>query len=52
MNGTDGIFKKIEIEEFIWVVYLVIIGLSFYANGIERKYYQYNDLNAKETSSL
>ena len=48
MNETEEILKKIKIEEYIWVVYLVIIGLSFYANDVERKYYQYNDLNAKE----
>lgn len=51
MNSNENnqeILKKIQTEEYIWIVYLVIIGLSFYANNIEKKYYQYNDLKAKE----
>lgn len=47
MNKNDDIFRKIQTEEFIWIVYLVIIGLSFYANSIEKKYYMYNDGSKK-----
>lgn len=32
------LLKKINIEDVIWVIYLVIIGLSFYSNHIERNY--------------
>ncbi len=32
------LLKKINIEDVIWVIYLVIIGLSFYSNYIERDY--------------
>lgn len=48
MNSNEEILKKINTEEFIWVVYLVIIGLSFYSNHQERKYYVENDTEAKE----
>lgn len=48
MDERGEILKKIRIEEFIWIVYLVIIGLSFYSNYIERKYFTYGDLQAKE----
>ena len=48
MNTNSDIFKKIQIEEFIWIIYLVIIVLSFYANSIEKKYYMYKDNNEKE----
>lgn len=48
MDEKSEILKKIQIEEYIWIVYLIIIGLSFYSNKVEREYYVYNDLRAKE----
>lgn len=48
MNETYEILRKIKIEEYIWIVYLVIIGLSFYSNYIERIYYTTNNIYAKE----
>ncbi len=48
MNENSEILKKIKDENYIWIVYLVIIGLSFYSNSIEKKYYQYGDSSAKE----
>lgn len=35
--------RKIEIENFIWVIYLGIIALSFYANEVEKDYFLNND---------
>lgn len=43
MERNDDIFKTIQIEEYIWIIYLVLIGLSFYANSIEKRYYIYNN---------
>ena len=40
--------KEIRIENFIWVVYIGIIIFSFYSNSLEKKYYIFNDKNAKE----
>lgn len=40
--------NELKIEEFIWIVYIFIIILSFYSNNLERKYFIYNDQNAKE----
>lgn len=48
MNGKREILKKLKVEENIWFIYLLIIGLSFYSNSVERKYYINNDLEAKE----
>lgn len=48
MNKNNKILKKIKYENFIWITYLIIIGLSFYSNSLEKKYYQYNDNSAKE----
>jgi len=43
---NDELIKKLEelkIEDFIWVIYIGIIILSWYSNNLERKYYIYND---------
>lgn len=44
--------EEIETENFIWIVYLFIIGLSFVANNFEKKYYQTNNHDAKEKYRL
>ena len=33
--------KQIRIEDFIWVIYIGIIILSWYANSLEKKYFIY-----------
>lgn len=48
MNEQNVILEKIQIEEYIWIIYLIIIGLSFYANSLEKKYYKYSDIESKE----
>ena len=40
--------KEIKIENFIWIIYIGIIILSFYSNNLEKKYFLYNDLDSKE----
>ena len=40
--------KELEIEDFIWFVYIGIIVLSWYSNSLERKYFVENDLRSKE----
>lgn len=40
--------KDINTEDFIWIIYLFIIFLSYYSNHLERKYYLYNDNISKE----
>lgn len=47
MNKNNGILKKLQTEEFIWIICLIIIGLSFYANYIKKEYYMYKDISAK-----
>lgn len=39
--------KKIDIENFIFIVYFGIILLSLYSNSLEKKYLIYKDENAK-----
>ena len=40
--------KQIKIEDYIWLVYILIIFFSWYANTLERKYYVYNNQISKE----
>ena len=40
--------EKIKIEDIIWILYLIIIILSFIANSIERNYFIKNDIKDKK----
>ena len=50
MNDINDRISKLEdikIENFIWVIYVGIIFLSWYANSREKKYLLYNDEQSK-----
>lgn len=40
--------KQLKIEDFIWLIYIVIIIMSWYSNTLERKYFINNDLQSRE----
>lgn len=40
--------KQLKVEDFIWIIYIGIIFMSWYANSIERKYFIYNDIESRE----
>lgn len=40
--------KQLRIEDFIWVIYIGIIFLSWYANSLEKRYFVFNDLYSKD----
>lgn len=40
--------KQLKIEDYIWLIYIGIIILSWYSNTLERKYFIYNDIKSKE----
>ena len=40
-------FKQLNIEDFIWLIYIGIIFLSWYSNSLERKYFIYKNPNLK-----
>lgn len=48
MNDTKDILNEIETENFIWIIYLFIIGFSFVANAFEKDYYVNNNLESKD----
>lgn len=39
--------KQLKIEDYIWVIYIGIIILSYYSNYLEEKYYVFSDINSK-----
>lgn len=47
MENKEEILRTIEIENYIWIIYLVIIFLSFIANKEEVNYFINNDMRAK-----
>ena len=47
-NELNDKLKQLKIEDFIWVIYIVIIFMSWYANNLERKYFIYNDEVSKD----
>lgn len=40
--------KSIEIEDYIWIIYIGIIILSYMSNSYEKKYFLFNDLISKK----
>lgn len=40
---------QIQMENKIWIIYLFIIGFSFYANHLEKDFFLTNNQNSKET---
>lgn len=49
MNEKQERLEDIKIENNIWLLYLVIIGLSYISNEYEKKYFLFNDQKAKKT---
>lgn len=47
-KSLDKKLKELKIEDFIWLIYIGIIFISWYANNLERKYFVYNDLESKD----
>lgn len=48
MNEKEELLEKIKIENWIWIVYIFLIGFSFYTNYLEEEYIIKNDCEAKE----
>ncbi len=48
MSEKEERLKDIKIENFVWVIYIGIIILSWYANSKEKKYILYNDEKSKK----
>lgn len=40
--------RQIKIENFIWIIYIIIIGISYYSNYLEKDYFVNNSIESKE----
>lgn len=40
--------RELKIEDFIWIIYVAIIFLSWLSNHVERQYFKFNDLRARD----
>ena len=48
MNATlENKLKQLVAEDRIWLIYIGIIFLSWYANNLERKYFVFKDQKSK-----
>lgn len=47
-NELNERLKQLKTEDFIWLIYIGIILISWYSNTFERKYFIYNDIQSKE----
>ena len=47
-NFLNEKLKQLKTENFIWLIYIGIIFLSWYANDLEKKYFVYKDLESKK----
>lgn len=53
MNRKLDRLQDIRIENYIWVIYIIIIFISWYANSKEKKFILYNDeVNRREYQNL
>ena len=48
MDNNSEIIKQIDTENFVWIIYLFIIGICFVANYFETTYYKTGSNKAKE----
>ena len=48
MNDKLDRLREIKIENFVWIIYIGIIILSWYANSKETKFILYDDEKAKK----
>lgn len=49
MSEKEEILKKIKTENYVWIIYFILIGLCLYGNTFEKNYVLYNDQRSKET---
>jgi len=51
MNNDDlsKKLRELNIEDFIWIIYIGIILLSFYSNHLERDYYVNKNVTSKNS---
>ena len=46
-NGVKEKLNDIYVENNIWIIYIIIIIASWYANSLEKQYFLVNDIHCK-----
>ena len=46
-NDVKDKLNDINIENHIWLIYIIIILASWYSNKLEKDYFLYNDIKSK-----
>ena len=47
-NGLREKLEQLKVEDYIWLIYIGIILLSWYSNNLERKYFVCRDEESKK----
>ena len=47
-DDIDDKLRELNTEDFIWIIYIGIIILSWYSNSLERKFFLFGDNISKE----
>lgn len=47
-DGLKEKLNQLKIEDYIWLIYIGIIFLSWYSNSLERNYYVYKNEKSKK----
>ena len=48
-NDLKEKLNQLKIEDIIWLIYIGIIFLSWYSNGLERNYFIFHNEKSKQT---
>lgn len=48
MNNRLDKLEDIKVENFVWIIYIGIIILSWYANSVEKNFILYNDEKSRK----
>ena len=47
-NDVKEKLNDINVENHIWIIYIIIIFASWYSNKLEKDYFIYNDIKSKD----
>ena len=48
ISEVEEKLRQIKIENYIWIIYIIIIGISYYSNYLEKDYFVNNNIESKK----
>ena len=48
ISEVEEKIRQIKIENYIWIIYIIIIVISYYSNYLEKDYFVNNNIESKE----